>query len=78
MSSPPLDYRRLGRVARYALAAVFGLFCVVVGGSWFVVGRGAIVGGFPNALAEAAACLAGGVAVMGWAIVRCREAGRRR
>ncbi len=62
--------RLTGRIALYALADVFGLSCVGIGGSWFAAGKGAIIAGFPGSLAEAVACTAGGVAVMFWAIAR--------
>lgn len=64
---------RSARLLAYALAALFGLFCLVVGGSWFVLGKGAIVAGFPGSLAEAAACAAGGAAVAVWAAARLRR-----
>jgi len=67
---------RPAHAARYALAGVYGLFCLAVGGSWFVAGKGAIVAGFPSSLAEAAACSAGGVAVTLWAAFRLRRARR--
>ncbi len=55
------------------LAAVFGLFATLAGAGWFVAGKGAVVGGFPNNLAEAVAACAGGIAVFAWAIVRIRR-----
>lgn len=62
--------RLTGRIAAYALADVFGLSCVGIGGSWFAAGKGAILSNFPSSLAEAVACTAGGVAVMVWAVAR--------
>lgn len=62
--------RLTGRIAAYALADVFGLSCVGIGGSWFAAGKGAILSNFPASLAEAVACTAGGVAVMIWAVAR--------
>ncbi len=58
------------RLLAFALADLFGVFCVVVGGSWFLFGKGAVLAGFPNSLAEAVAALAGGIAVMFWAAAR--------
>ncbi len=62
--------RLTGRIAAYALADVFGLSCVGIGGSWFAAGKGAILSNFPTSLVEAVACTAGGVAVMIWAVAR--------
>ncbi len=62
--------RLTGRIAAYALADVFGLSCVGIGGSWFAAGKGAILSNFPASLAEAVACTAGGAAVMIWAVAR--------
>ncbi|MBF1164620.1 hypothetical protein PTW32_04830 [Dechloromonas agitata] len=70
--------RLTGRIAAYALADVFGLTCVGIGGSWFADGKGAILANFPSSLAEAVACVAGGVAVMIWAVARIlREINRQ-
>ncbi|MCL2636248.1 MAG: hypothetical protein FWD50_06435 [Betaproteobacteria bacterium] len=73
MPHSPFRPRFNGRIARYALAGIFGLCCVVIGASWFVAGKGALVAGFPGSLAEAAACTAGGVAVTLWAMARLRR-----
>ena len=62
--------RLTGRIAAYALADVFGLSCVGIGGSWFAAGKGAILSNFPASLAEAVACTTGGAAVMIWAVAR--------
>ena len=75
---PPSPFRppRLsltGRIARYALSGLFGLFCLLIGGSWFVAGKGAIMAGFPGSLAEATASTAGGLAVTLWAAYRLRR-----
>jgi hypothetical protein len=69
LNRPPRP-RLTARIATYALADVFGLACVAIGGSWFASGKGAIVAGFPSSLAEAVACTAGGVVVMFWAASR--------
>lgn len=65
--------RLAGRIVLHALAGVFGLLCVVIGGSWFAAGKGAIVAGFPGSLDEAVACAAGGIAVLLWAVARIRR-----
>lgn len=62
--------RLTGRIFAYALADVFGLFCVAIGASWFAAGKGAILANFPTSTVEAVACTAGGVAVMIWAVTR--------
>ncbi|MCG2578490.1 hypothetical protein LZ012_15955 [Dechloromonas sp. XY25] len=72
MTRPSLP-RLTARIAAYALADIFGLFCVVTGASWFAAGKGAVVANFPNSLAEAVACTAGGAAVMVWAVARIRR-----
>ncbi|MCL2523609.1 MAG: hypothetical protein FWF20_08130 [Betaproteobacteria bacterium] len=60
------------RIVLLALAGFFGLFCAILGGSWFVAGKGAILAGVPASLAEAVACAAGGSAVLLWAVARIR------
>lgn len=57
-----------GPIFLYALADVFGLSGVAIGGSWFAGGKGAIFTGFPTSTAEAVACTLGGAAVMFWAM----------
>ncbi len=65
-------------ILAYALADVFGLICLSLGGSWFVEKKGLFVAGFPGSLAEAVACAAGGGAVMLWAVARIlREIGKQ-
>ena len=59
-----------GPIFAYALVDVFGLSCVGIGASWFAAGKGAIIANFPNSMAEAVACTAGGAAVMLWAVAR--------
>lgn len=59
-----------GRIFAFALLDVFGLFCVGIGASWFVAGKGAILRDFPGSAVEAVACTAGGVVVMFWAVSR--------
>lgn len=61
---------RSARLLAYAVAGLFGLACLIIGGSWFVVGKGMFVAGFPATLAEAVAAAAGGTAVMLWAAAR--------
>jgi hypothetical protein len=72
LNSPlrPPRPRLTGPILVYALADVFGLSCVGIGGSWFVAGKGAVFVNFPGSLAEAVACTAGGVVVMIWAVAR--------
>ena len=52
------------RILAFALADAFGVFAIVLGSSWFIAGKGVIVSGFPNSLAEAVAALLGGLAVV--------------
>ncbi|MGE5386221.1 MAG: hypothetical protein ACM3SV_10090 [Betaproteobacteria bacterium] len=66
------------RLLAFALADLFGVFCIAIGGSWFLFGKGAILAGFPNSLAEAVAALAGGIAVMVWAAARLVREVRQR
>ena len=58
------------RILAFALADAFGVFAIVLGSSWFIAGKGAIVSGFPNSLAEAVAALLGGLAVVLWAMFK--------
>lgn len=71
---------RPARLGAYALAGLFGLYCLLLGASWFIAGRAALRANFPNSLAEAAAAAAGGIAVLAWALARLRRecgSGRR-
>ena len=52
----------------YAMADVFGLSCIGIGGSWFAAGKGAVLNNFPSSAAEAVACTTGGIVVMLWAV----------
>jgi hypothetical protein len=69
MHRPPRP-RLTARIMLYALADIFGLTCVALGGAWFVIGKGAILASFPGSTAEAIAAIAGGVAVMVWSVAR--------
>lgn len=62
--------RLTARILAYALADVFGLACIAIGGSWFVEKKSMFIAGFPASLAEAVACTAGGATVMFWAVAR--------
>ena len=62
--------RLTGRIMLYALADIFGLTCVALGGAWFAIGKGAILASFPGSTAEAVAAIVGGAAVMVWAVAR--------
>lgn len=64
---------RNGRIVAYALAGLYGLAFFVVGASWFVAGKGALVVNFPSSLAEAVAGTAGGAVVAVWAVARIRR-----
>lgn len=66
---PPRPRLTLAILA-YALADVFGLACVAIGGSWFAIGKGLFVANFPNSAVEAVACAAGGLVVLLWAVSR--------
>jgi hypothetical protein len=59
-----------GPIMLYALADVFGLSCVAIGGSWFAAGKGTLLANFPTSTAEAVACTAGGLVVMFWSVAR--------
>ena len=77
MHRPPRP-RLTARIMLYALADIFGLTCVALGAAWFVIGKGAILASFPGSTAEAVAAIAGGVAVMVWAVARIlRELARQ-
>ena len=69
MTRPPRP-RLTGRIFVYAMADVFGLTGVALGASWFAAGKGAIFAGFPGSTAEAVAAVAGGMAIMFWAVAR--------
>lgn len=70
--------RLTGKILLYDMADVFGLTCVALGASWFAIGKGAIWAAFPGSTAEAAAAIAGGAAVMVWAVARIlREIARQ-
>jgi hypothetical protein len=69
MHRPPRP-RLTARIMLYALADIFGLTCVAVGGAWFVIGKGAILPSFPASTVEAVAAIAGGMVVMIWAVAR--------
>jgi membrane protein implicated in regulation of membrane protease activity len=69
MHRPPRP-RLTGRIMLYALADIFGLTCVALGGAWFAIGKGAILASFPGSAAEAVAAIAGGAVVMVWAVAR--------
>ena len=56
------------RIFMFALIDMAGLACVAMGGSWFVAGRGALLPDFPTSTLEAVVTLAGGLAVMFWAV----------
>ena len=62
--------RVTARIMLYALVDIFGLTCVALGATWFVIGKGAILASFPGSTAEAVAAIAGGGAVMLWAVAR--------
>lgn len=69
LNRPPRP-RLTVRILAYALADVFGLACIAIGGTWFADKKGLFVANFPSSLAEAVACTAGGAAVMFWAVAR--------
>ena len=68
IAMPPLPDRSPLRLALFIVADLFGVFCIVVGASWFFAGHKTLLPGFPASLVEAVACTAGGMAVMGWAV----------
>lgn len=77
LKRPPRP-RLTGRILAYALADIFGLLSIAVGGSWFVAGKGVFIQGVPASLAEAVACTLGGAVVMFWAVARIlREINRQ-
>ncbi|MGE5769062.1 MAG: hypothetical protein ACM32G_02065 [Betaproteobacteria bacterium] len=69
-TNPPPRPKLTGPIMLYALADVFGLSCVAIGGSWFAAGKGALLANFPTSTAEAVACTAGGLVVMFWSVAR--------
>lgn len=70
MPATPRRPRLSARLLFYVLADAFGGFCLAIGSSWFIAGKGVIVAGIPNSPAEAVAACAGGLAVMAWAMLR--------
>lgn len=64
MKSPGQTFRLL----LFILADLFGTVCVVLGASFFVTGRAALLPGFPIAADQAGASLLGGLAVIAWAV----------
>jgi hypothetical protein len=78
MPTPAKSQANKPRLLAFAVADLFGVLCVVLGGSWFILGKGGLFGGFPNSPAEAVAAIAGGIAVMIWAVAKLlREIGAR-
>ena len=66
--------RLSARLFFFILADAFGGFCLALGSSWFIGGKGLILSDIPASLAEAVAAIAGGVAVMSWAMVKLLRA----
>ena len=67
----------VGELLRFAVADIFGMFCFGLGASWFLpllAGVPGVIGVGPTSLAEAVAFLAGGAAVMWWAMGRLLRA----
>ena len=62
--------RLTGAIFLFGLIDIFGLTCVALGASWFAIGKGALIESFPGSMAEAVVSIAGGVAVMIWAVGR--------
>jgi len=60
--------RLTGRIFVFALADVFGLTCIALGGLWLATGQNVLITSFPKNVAEAVAAIAGGLAVMIWAV----------
>ena len=60
--------RLTGRIFLYGLVDIFGLTCIALGGIWLFTHQPVLIRDFPGSLAEAIACLAGGLAVMIWAV----------
>lgn len=65
--------RLTARILFFALIDVFGLCCVSMGIGWFAAGRGVLLANFPTSTAEAVASLAGGAAIMIWAVARIQR-----
>lgn len=70
MPNQPTIAHLLPRIAAYALADLFGLFCVILGISGLLGKPGVILANFPRSTAEAYVCAVGGVVVMLWALSR--------
>jgi len=56
------------RLMLFIVADLFGVFCVVIGASWFFAGPKPLFFNFPTSLVEAVASIVGGMAVMAWAV----------
>ena len=56
------------RLMLFIVADLFGVFCVVIGASWFFAGPKPLLFNFPTSLVEAVTSIVGGMAVMGWAV----------
>jgi hypothetical protein len=72
MSQPshPTPSRLVARIAAYAAADFFGLFCLFVGISGLLGKPSMMVDDFPRSTAEAYVAAAGGLLVMLWAMSR--------
>ncbi len=60
--------RRMPRILAYALADLFGLFCLILGGASLFTPPITILANFPRSTAEAYVCAAGGIVLMLWAM----------
>lgn len=58
------------RILAFALADLFGLFCLFIGTAGVLGKPGMIIANFPRSTAEAWTCAAGGIVVMLWAMSR--------
>lgn len=70
LPSQPTRSRRVVRIAAYAAADLFGMFCLFVGVSGLLGQPSMLADNFPRSTAEAYIAAAGGVLVMLWAMSR--------
>ncbi len=65
--SPPRP-RLTGRIFAYALADIFGLTAIALGGIWLATNKQVLFKDFPSSTAEAVAAIVGGALLMIWAV----------
>ena len=58
------------RIFLYGVVDIFGLTCLAISAMWLANGQHVLTTSFPNNTAEAVAGIAGGLAVMLWAVAK--------